>query len=150
MMAELPEPTAMTLARFEALCEAFGGDLERWPLALRQAARAASRSASAQRLLAKARALDQALARSPAPAPSPALRDRVVGAGPRARRAAPAWGWLIGVGLGAGLAGAAAAGLAAGLIIAPMALAPASPVAGGDPIAQASMLLGEPSELTDG
>lgn len=69
----------MSLERFAALAEAYGGDFERWPEAERFAAISlAGRSEEARSLLADAHGLDYLLSRfgSP-PAPSDALVERV-------------------------------------------------------------------------
>ena len=69
----------MSLRRFAALAEAYGGDFERWPEAERFAAVSlAGRSKEARSLLADAHGLDYLLSRHGAPpAPSDALVERV-------------------------------------------------------------------------
>jgi hypothetical protein len=53
----------LTLERFESLADSYGGNLESWPAETRQDARAlSSASAAAQAILARARALDDAVA----------------------------------------------------------------------------------------
>ena len=141
----------MTLARFGTLAGAWGGDVRRWPAHEQPAARTAMAfdPEGTDRLLRAARALDDILSASISPAPAYALHERIIRGWPSAPRLAPPWRWLMGVCIGAGLAGAATAGIAAGLIIAPMATT-TQPAAGADPIVQASMLLGDSSELADG
>lgn len=67
----------MTLERFDALAQAWGGDIARWPEAERAAAAMlAARAPQAAAALAQAAALDAALAdldATPGPAPSQAL-----------------------------------------------------------------------------
>jgi len=103
----------MDLKRFEALAEAYGADLRRWPAAERDAADAlmASQPDGARAVLSAAEALDDWLAASPPPTPSFALRDAVAAAAPKARpqRSAIVW-WLS----GAGFATAAMAGVIVG------------------------------------
>ena len=112
----------MTHERFEALAEAFGGDVARWPADAREAAALlmAAEPEFTQAVLAQAERLDTALdAWRPAPA-SPALVERIVAGAPKAR--APRWiGWLSpaaqGAFLGAGLAAACAAGVMVGVVV---------------------------------
>lgn len=75
--------TAMTIARFAELAEAYGGDIEAWPEADRAAAHltaAGSEQVAAKALLSEASALDDALALAlgPASAPSEELMARVL------------------------------------------------------------------------
>ena len=74
----------MTPSRFRALSEAFGGDIERWPPAERESARAfAAHDAQAGAALAEARRLDRLMAMvPPAPEATPQLIDRIVAAAP--------------------------------------------------------------------
>ena len=71
--------SGMSLRRFAALAEAYGGDFERWPEVERFAAVSlAGRSKEARSLLADAHGLDYLLSRHGAPpAPSDALVERV-------------------------------------------------------------------------
>lgn len=107
----------MDRARFEALAEAFGGDVTRWPEAERGAALAllADQPALAREVLAAATRLDGMLDALPAPAAGAALRGRVLAAAPMARPARSWRRWLTGAGVGFGLATACAAGLVAGV-----------------------------------
>lgn len=120
----------MTRDRFEALAQAYGGDVSRWPAAEREAVAAwmAARPDEASTILAAAGDLDALLhAWTPAPI-SHALRDRVIAAAPAPRRPS-AWSWIRGLSFSAGLAAACAAGLAVGVVL----TAPdAAPPAGAD------------------
>lgn len=141
----------MSPDRFESLTHAFGGDVERWPEAERDAARqlAAAQPSLTDRVIGQARRLDEVLLSAPAARPSPALRDRIILAAPSARTRASAWRWLTGAGLGAGLAAACAAGVAAGLVVAPAMTAPARPAADADPTEEAIALLRETPDLAE-
>ena len=88
MTKDVDKTRQMSLARFEALVEAYGSRSAAWPEAEREAAEAlVSRSAEAQQRLAEAARLDELLDRAPrARAPSAALRQRVIDAAPRPRR----------------------------------------------------------------
>ncbi len=100
--------------RFEALCEAYGGEIARWPQAEREAAAAlATADPTAAGALAQARALDSLLAESRPLTPSAALRERILAAAPR-ERTGPSFDWLFKAGLGAGLAAAGVAGVLVG------------------------------------
>lgn len=103
----------MDLTRFEALAEAYGADLRRWPAAERDAADAlmAAQPQSARAILADAEGLDDLLAASRPPVVSQALREAVLAAAPRPRPRRSALGfWLS----GAGFATAAVAGMLVG------------------------------------
>jgi hypothetical protein len=112
----MDEEGEMDLTRFSALCEAFGGDLARWPGAEREAGlQLAQSDPAASAALADARGLDDVLALSAPQIPSPALRERVLAAAPRERsRPRPRFDWLFKAGLGAGLAAAGVAGVLVG------------------------------------
>lgn len=104
----------MTPERFETLMEAYGGDVARWPDAEREAAAVlmAARPAWAGEVLARGVDLDALLDAFPAPRASAGLAERIAAAAPRPR---PRWiGWLVPVGMGAGLAAACAAGILVG------------------------------------
>jgi hypothetical protein len=107
--------------RFTGLAEAFGGDVRRWPEAVRADAEAfaVAHPESAHAALAEAETLDNLLAASAAGAASANLRARIIAAAPRQRAVGRAWRWLAGAGLGLGLAASCAAGVAAGLTMAP-------------------------------
>lgn len=107
----------MTKEQFQALAEAYGGEIARWPAAVRDEAAlfAASDPGSAQAVLAREAALDAALDAAPRPAPAPsALYDRILADAPSRPRRARWRLWLTPAGLGAALAGAAVAGLVLG------------------------------------
>lgn len=109
----------MTRERFEALAEAYGGDIGRWPLEEREMAALMLRAdpAFVRGALARADELDAALeAWRPAPA-SYALRERIIATAPPLRPDRLALSWLWRAGLGAGLAAACAAGLVLGVAI---------------------------------
>lgn len=74
----------MSPERFDALLDAYGGDLRRWPEPWRTAGEAMIRSdAAARGRRERALALDALLDQAPSPLPSRALKQRIVG------RAAP-------------------------------------------------------------
>jgi hypothetical protein len=106
----------MTHERFEALAEAYGGDVARWPAEAREAAALlmAAEPGFTQAVLAPAGTLDAVLdAWRPAHA-SAGLIERIVAAAPSLRR--PRWlGWLSPAALGAGLAAAGLAGVLVGV-----------------------------------
>ncbi len=106
----------MTRERFEALAEAHGGAIARWPEEARAAAEAfvSEQPQAARAILARAESLDAALDAWRPPAPGHALRERVIAAAPKAVRRAVRWTWVIGAGAGAGLCAATAAGLLLG------------------------------------
>lgn len=107
----------MTRERFEALAEAHGGAIARWPDDTRLAAEAfvAAEPRAARAILARAENLDAALDAWRPPQPSHALRERVIAAAPKAIRRAIRWTWVIGASAGAGLCAATAAGLLLGV-----------------------------------
>ena len=100
----------MTQERFEALADAFGGDMARWPDAEREAAKvyAEAHPEPADAILKAAAALDAVLRSGAEDTPSAALFDRIIADGEALRRpAAPAWAAMaaavmLTVGLGAG------------------------------------------------
>lgn len=105
----------MTRDRFEALAQAYGGDVSRWPSGEREAAAVwmAAFPDEAQAMLAGAGDLDALLhAWTPAPVPH-ALREQVIAAAPAPRRPS-LWAWARRVSLSAGLAAACASGLIVG------------------------------------
>lgn len=110
-MADVP----MTLARFEAILDAYGADPRRWPDAERGAARTfAEADPRAPALLAAAADLDGAIDLG---APDPAgadLREAVIAS---AKITPPRRSlWWVGAGLGAALAGAAAGAVTVGVM----------------------------------
>ena len=108
----------MTKREFQALAEAYGGDIARWPADLREDAAllAAAHPEFAQGLLALEAHLDDALDALPRLVASRELFERIVAAAPTGAR--PRWlTWLVSAGVGAALAGSAAAGLVMGVQI---------------------------------
>ncbi|MCP2678665.1 hypothetical protein NHF45_03860 [Maricaulaceae bacterium NA33B04] len=103
----------MTLARFEALCDAHGGQIACWPEAERAEAIAflQAHAEAAQPRLDAARALEDLLSQASIEAPSKALYQRVVAGGIAARQSRqPVWAsvaaaLMLTVGLGAGWLG---------------------------------------------
>ena len=106
----------MNAERFEALAEAFGGEVSRWPAAERDAAAALmlARPDWAGGVLALAGELDVQLLASKAPRGAPALVERIVAGAPRLRKAGRMV-WLLPAGMAAGLAAASAAGFIVGI-----------------------------------
>ena len=111
---------SMTHERFQALAEAYGGEVSRWPAEAREAAALlmAADPAFTRAVLTKASALDAALdAWRPAAAPA-SLADKIAATAPAARSRARWLGWLSPAALGAGLAAACAAGVLVGVDLA--------------------------------
>lgn len=109
----------MTRERFEALAEAYGGDITRWPSAEREMAALmlAAEPAFVRGVLARADELDVALdAWRPTPA-THGLQARIIAAAPQPRAVWDLRGWAWRAGLGAGMAMACAAGLVVGVAI---------------------------------
>lgn len=113
----------MTPERFEALAEAWGGDVARWPDAEREAAAAwmAAEPGRASAILGRAGDLDAVLAAYDPPRVTLGLAERIAAGAPKSRTRRV--GWLLPAGMGAGLAAACAAGVMLGAQLAP---APAS------------------------
>jgi hypothetical protein len=112
----------MDLDRFEALAGAYGGDIGRWPLDDREAARRlAAAGGPAAAILAREAAFDSTLSQGHALAPRAALMGAVLSAAPReiGRASHKIWRWLTGAGVGAALAGACAAGVLVGAYVVP-------------------------------
>ncbi|WP_271065787.1 hypothetical protein [Caulobacter sp. NIBR1757] len=106
----------MDAQRFEALADAHGGVIARWPAEVQDAAYAwlAQAPEAAQAVLTDALALDEALDVLRPPQPSMALRDRILAAAPRGKAGWSLRRWLTGAGVGAALAAASAAGVMIG------------------------------------
>ncbi|WP_428395262.1 hypothetical protein [Lichenicoccus sp.] len=102
----------MSPERFAALADAFGGDLDRWPAAERDAACAHLRQhPDANAMLAGAGKLDDTLAAWTVPPPGAALAGRIAAAAVQSRaRARRLRLWLSSLGAAATLAGGVAAG----------------------------------------
>lgn len=102
--------------RFEALAEAYGADVSRWPQEIREDA-ALLMGAEPQwtgAVLARAGALDAALDAWRAAPASRAVTEAILATAPRMRP--PRWlGWLSPAALGAGLAAACVAGVIVGV-----------------------------------
>jgi hypothetical protein len=62
-------------------------------------------------------ALDVALGAYRVAEPSSALRQRIIACAPRERAGARLWRWIVGAGVGVGLAASGAAGVAAGYVL---------------------------------
>jgi hypothetical protein len=118
----------MTPERFDALAEAYGGDVARWPEGEREAAAMfmATDPARAQAVLAAAQALDQRLDAWAALRVTPDFADAVLAGAPKPRAGSWWRGWLAPAGMGAGLAAACVAGLLVGtrMAVAPLATDP--------------------------
>jgi hypothetical protein len=109
----------MNRDRFEALAQAYGGSVARWPAVERDAAAALMTAEPdfARAVLAEAEALDATLdAWRPQPV-THELREAVIAQAGLARARAGLRGWLWGAGAGAGLAAACAAGLIMGVAL---------------------------------
>lgn len=108
----------MTLERFEALADAYGGVVARWPEAERAAAMQIAAKPEASAILARALALDEALDAWTVPPVSAGLRARVLGAAPVPSRdlVRRARLWWSGIGIAAALAGAAAGTAAVAMV----------------------------------
>lgn len=109
----------MTRERFEALAEAYGGAIARWPAAEREAALilAAAEPDFASAVLARAESLDAALDAWRPQSVGHVWRERIIAAAPGALRRAERLSWLWGWTAGAGLAAACAAGLVLGVAL---------------------------------
>jgi hypothetical protein len=110
----------MNTERFEALAEAFGGEVSRWPAAERDGAAALmlARPDWAGGVLALAGELDVQLRAFAAPRAEPGLAERIVSRAPRPRKSG--WmAWLLPASMGVGLAAASVAGFIVGIQLAP-------------------------------
>lgn len=109
--------SAMSVARFEALAEAYGGEIARWPEAEREAARAllASDPTRLASVLAEASQVDRLLDLAPAQAVDAALLGRLITAAPQAPNTARRW--AAGLSAALGLSAAAFAGVLAGVAL---------------------------------
>ncbi|HEY3695577.1 hypothetical protein [Phenylobacterium sp.] len=111
--------TELSRARFEALAEAYGGDVARWPAGVREDAAAvmAGDPAFARGVLAQASLLDAVLDDWTPPPVRHGLREAILAAAPRPRARSRLAVWGARLGLGAALAGACASGVAAGVML---------------------------------
>jgi hypothetical protein len=109
----------MNRDRFEALAQAYGGSVARWPAGERDAAAVLMTAEPdfARAVLAEAGALDAALDAWRPQAVSHELREAVIAKAGLARARPGLRGWLWGAGAGAGLAAACAAGLIMGVAL---------------------------------
>jgi hypothetical protein len=119
-MTESSSIEPLSLARFQALADAYGGVVARWPAAERAAAAAIAARPEGRSILADALRLDEALDAWRVPAPAVLVRERVLrqAPGPRPAFAVRARLWWSGLGVAAALVGAVA-GTAAVAIIGP-------------------------------
>lgn len=110
----------LSLERFRALADAYGGAIARWPVPDRRAAAAIADGPEGAAILRDAFALDTVLDDWRLPPPSAALRDRIVAdrPSPVTSVTARARVWWSGIGIAAALAGAAA-GVAAVAVATP-------------------------------
>lgn len=105
----------MKIDRLEALAEAYGADLRRWPASERAFGESlVAADPAARAALERAAALDALLDASPAVRPSAALAARVLAAAPKRRTARGHLDRIV-LFLGAGWAAAACAGVVAGV-----------------------------------
>jgi len=111
----------MTPHRFTELAEAYGGDLQRWPRAERDAAQVllASGDSTLNAVLRQASWLDEQLDRHPLPAVSPQLVRQIVA---DARHEQSFWARSLSWLFGAGFIGVGVAGVAAGILVASLTL----------------------------
>ena len=107
----------MTREEFQALAEAYGGELARWPTATREEAAllVASDPEFARAVLAPESWLDGVLDELPRVQATSALFEQVVASAPPVRRTRRWRLWLAPAGLGAAMAGVAAAGVLLGV-----------------------------------
>lgn len=96
----------LTLDRFQALADAYGGVVARWPEPYREAAMQMASQPAAREILAQAFALDEVLDGWTVAPPSAALRERLVAGAPTRRLGARGRLWWSAVGIAATLAGA--------------------------------------------
>jgi len=98
----------MTLDRFRALADAYGGVVARWPEDQRDAAMRIAAHPEAVTILQEASAVDTMLDAWSVPAPASSLSDRIAGhrAMPHPSPAGRGRLWWSGIGIAAALAGA--------------------------------------------
>lgn len=110
----------LTIERFRALADAYGGDVARWPDDCREAAFRFAATAEGAAILDGASELDAQLGTWRVPAPPFDLSTRIAAGGPVGNvRLQARWWWWSGIGIAATLAGAAA-GTAAVAMVAPV------------------------------
>jgi ABC-type nitrate/sulfonate/bicarbonate transport system permease component len=115
-------PAPLGHERFEAVIEAYGADVSRWPIDARSAMQAQAAEPWAAGLLAHAEALDAVLDQAPCLGEPHRIYDAVIAAAPRMMAVQQLWRRLTAAGVSAGLAAACAAGVAAGLLLTPVSL----------------------------
>jgi len=110
----------LTPERFQALADAYGSVVARWPEVHREAAQRMATEPAARAILTEASLLDQTLDTWRVAAPAAALRNRILTAAPVRTRhfAVRSRLWWSGLGVAAALAGAVA-GSAAVAMVAP-------------------------------
>lgn len=106
------------LVRFQALADAYGGVIARWPGDEADEAKRWSRTPEGRAILAEALALDQTLDRWQAPVPSHALAVRILAGAPTTSITRSVRLWWAAIGMTVALSGATA-GIAATTIITP-------------------------------
>lgn len=139
----------MDSVRFNALADAYGGALNRWPRVERLSAWlfALGHPVYARGILMAAGRIDQLLDHASTPICNQAFVDRIERiCGTEKFRPMPRLQQLRGW-LGVGLAVAAATGAVAGIAITPLAIRIAPAFNTADPLAEATTVLGEPNEL---
>lgn len=110
----------LSIARFRALAEAYGGCLAHWPEEVREEARQRARDPLFAAILASEASLDDALDLWTVPPPAPGLAHTVVARAPVRRTSyirRPLF-WWSGIGLAAALAGGGV-GAAAAAVLSP-------------------------------
>ncbi|MEA1086375.1 hypothetical protein SFC76_19050 [Sphingomonas sp. CD22] len=121
-----------SLERFQALADAYGGVIARWPISQKDDALRVSRTLEGRAILADARALDDTLDSWLVPAPNHALAARVLAGAPRTSIARSVKLWWTAIGMTAALSGATA-GIAATTILTPTSQADSMTVFGDLP-----------------
>lgn len=111
----------LSLDRFRALAQAYGGCLSHWPEEVREEGRRRAREPAFAAILANEAALDEVLDLWTVPAPTAGLAQAMAAGAPvrRARRTTRPWFWWPGVGLAAALAGGGV-GATAAAVLAPV------------------------------
>ena len=121
-----------SLQRFQALADAYGGVIARWPTSEKDDALRVSRTLEGRAILADARALDETLDSWLVPAPNHALAARVLAGAPRTSIARSVKLWWTAIGMTVALSGATA-GIAATTILTPASQADSMTVFGDLP-----------------
>ena len=124
------EPFSLT--RFQALADAYGGVIARWPDDEKDDALRVSRTPEGRAILADALNLDEALDGWRVPVPSSVLAARVLAGAPRTSIARSVKLWWTAIGMTVALSGATA-GIAATTILTPASQADSMTVFGDLP-----------------